>query len=252
MSQDTPIGGEQPRDHDHDHHDHDHHDHDHDHDHDHAHGGHDHGHASASLSLVVEDEAGNLEGQQLIDALQALLARKGIISNGEVTLEIQNLESPGTHLGAKIVARAWADPAFKERLLQNGKNGAAELGIKVGEAQLVVVENTPQAHNLIVCTLCSCYPRSILGQPPSWYLSKAYRARGVREPAKVLEEFGLFLPPGTAIHVHDSNADMRFLVLPMRPAGSEGFDEDSLRTLVTRDSMIGVAQPLEPASTAGL
>jgi hypothetical protein len=208
-----------------------HHDHDHDH----------HGH-----SLVVEDEAGNLDGQQLVDALQAVLVRKGILSPGEITLEIQAIEAPGTHLGAKIVARAWTDPAFKARLLANGKNGAAELGLKVGEAQLVVVENTAEEHNLIVCTLCSCYPRSLLGQPPSWYISKAYRARAVREPAVVLREFGLALPAGTAIHVHDSNADMRFLVLPLRPPGTEHLDEPGLQALVTRDAMIGVAQALRP------
>lgn len=211
--------------------------HDHDHDHDDHH-----------EPLVVEDESGNLEGQQLIDALQSLLIKKGLLSAGEVTLEIQNIESPGLHLGAKIVARAWADPAYKARLLANGKNAAAELKIKVGEAQLVVVENTPSLHNVVVCTLCSCYPRSILGQPPSWYISKAYRARTVREPAQVLEEFGLRLPETTAIAVHDSNADMRFLVLPQRPAGTEGMTEDTLAALVTRDSMIGVAQVMQPAA----
>lgn len=208
---------------------------------------HPHGHDDHHEPLVVEDEAGNLEGQQLADALQSLLIKKGLLSAGEVTLEIQNLESPGLHLGARIVARAWADPAYKARLLANGKNAAAELKIKVGEAQLVVVENTPSVHNVIVCTLCSCYPRSILGQPPSWYISKAYRARTVREPARVLEEFGLRLPEKTAIAVHDSNADMRFLVLPMRPAGTDGMTEEALSSLVTRDSMIGVAQVLQPS-----
>jgi hypothetical protein len=210
------------------------HDHDHDHEHDHH------------EPLVVEDEAGNQEGQLRVDALLALLVRKRILAAGEVTMEIQNLESPGLHLGAKIVARAWVDPAFKARLLANGKDGAAELKIKVGEAQLVVVENTRTLHNVVVCTLCSCYPRSILGQPPSWYISKAYRARTVREPAKVLQEFGLSLPPDTAIAVHDSNADMRFLVLPIRPAGTEELGEEALAALVTRDSMIGVAQALAP------
>ncbi|MFM9880786.1 MAG: nitrile hydratase subunit alpha [Burkholderiaceae bacterium] len=212
---------------------HDHHQHDHAHEHD---------------ALVVEDDVGNLLAQQMVDALQSLLIRKGILSAGEVTLEIQNLEAPGTHLGARIVARAWVDQAFKQRLLANGKNGAAELKIKVGEAQLVVLENTLAVHNLVVCTLCSCYPRSILGQPPSWYISKAYRARTVREPARVLEEFGLRLPKTTAICVHDSNADMRFLVLPLRPEGTQGMSEDSLAKLVTRDSMIGVALPLLPAA----
>ena len=209
--------------------------------HDHDHGPHDH-----HEPLVVEDDAGNEEGQLRVDALLALLVRKRIVSAGEVTLEIQSLESPGLHLGARIVARAWVDPGFKSRLLDNGKDAAAELKIKVGEAQLVVVENTPELHNVVVCTLCSCYPRSILGQPPSWYISKAYRARTVREPARVLEEFGLQLPASTAICVHDSNADMRFLVLPQRPAGSEGMTQDQLSLLVTRDSMIGVAQALPP------
>lgn len=212
--------------------------HDHGHDHDH--------HDDHHEPLVAEDDAGNQEGQLRVDALLALLVRKRIVSAGEVTLEIQNLESPGLHLGAKIVARAWVDSGFKARLLANGKDAAAELKIKVGEAQLVVVENTPELHNVVVCTLCSCYPRSILGQPPSWYISKAYRARTVREPAKVLAEFGLLLPDTVPITVHDSNADMRFLVLPLRPAGTEGLSEVRLAELVTRDSMIGVAQPLSP------
>ena len=213
--------------------------------HDHDHHGHDHHHEP----LVVEDDAGNQEGQLRVDALLTLLVQKRIISAGEVMLEIQNLESPGLHLGARLVARAWADAAFKARLLANGKDAAAELKIKVGEAQLVVVENTPALHNVVVCTLCSCYPRSILGQPPAWYISKAYRARTVREPAAVLEEFGLSIPAQVPIAVHDSNADMRFLVLPMRPPGTEGLDEAQLAALVTRDSMIGVAQPLTPSTS---
>ena len=217
------------------------HDHDHDHDHDHA-----HGHAHEHDALVIEDEEGNLIGQQMVDALQALLIERGILSAGEVTLEIQKLEAPGTHLGARLVARAWVDPGFRARLLANGKDAAAELDIRVGEAQLVVVENTDAVHNLIVCTLCSCSPRSILGQPPAWYISKAYRARTVREPEAVLAEFGLHLPASTAICVHDSNADMRFLVLPRRPDGTEGLGEEALARLVSRDSMIGVAQALSP------
>ena len=195
-------------------------------------------------ALVIEDDAGNLEGQQMIDALQAVLIKKGLLSAGEVTLEIQKLESPGVHLGAKIIARAWSDSGYKQKLLADGKDAAALLGIKVGEAKLQVVENTPSLHNLIVCTLCSCYPRSILGQPPSWYISKAYRARAVREPAAVLEEFGLSLPASVKIAVHDSNADLRYLVLPERPAGTDGMSEDELAKLVTRDCMVGVAKAL--------
>src|SRR6202043_1965792 len=204
------------------------------HTHDHAHEPHE--------SLGVEDEAGNLEAQIIIDALQNLLVRKNLLAPEEVTREIQQIEAPGVHLGAKIVARAWTDAAFKARLLANGKSAAAELGIKVGEAQLIVVENTPGLHNLICCTLCSCYPRSILGQPPSWYISKAYRARAVREPRVVLAEFGLLLPEDVEWRVHDSNADMRYLILPERPTGSESMDMSQLAELVTRDCMIGVAK----------
>lgn len=227
-------------------HEHDPHDHDgHDHDHDHAH--HDHGTAHAHPSLVIEDDAGNTEGQIIIDALQNLLVARNLLAHQEVTQEIGKLESPGVHQGAKIVARAWTDPAFKQRLLANGKSAAAELDIKVGEAQLVVVENTPDTHNLITCTLCSCYPRSILGQPPSWYISKAYRARAVREPRAVLAEFGLELPAGVDLIVHDSNADMRYLVLPEQPSGTETWSVEKLSELVTRDCMIGVAKALPAA-----
>jgi hypothetical protein len=209
------------------------HDHDHKHDHDDDH-----------TPQTAPDDRDDVEGQQLIDALQAVLIKKRILSAGEVTLEVQNLESPGTHLGAKLVARAWVDPEFRSRLLRNGKDAASELKIKVGEAQLLVVENTAKVHNLIVCTLCSCYPRSILGQPPSWYVSKAYRARAVREPAAVLAEFGLVLPDDVQIVIHDSNADMRFLVLPERPSNTDGLSEERLTELVTRDCMIGVAKAL--------
>jgi nitrile hydratase len=217
--------------------------HSHDHDHDHEDG---HSHSHERDALAIEDDAGNLLGQQMVDALQVILVRKGVLSPGEVAMEIQKLESPGTHLGARLIARAWVDEDFKSRLLHNGKSAAAELDIKVGEAQLIVVDNKPEQHHVIVCTLCSCYPRSILGQPPSWYISKAYRARTVREPAKVLSEFGLELPAETSICVHDSTADMRFLVLPIRPAGTDGWTEEQLSGLVTRDSMIGVAQALSP------
>jgi antitoxin component of MazEF toxin-antitoxin module len=205
------------------------HDHDHDHDDDHH------------ELLVVEDEAGNIEGQILVDALQNLLVRQNLIAPGEVRREIEKIESPGVHLGAKIVARAWTDEDYKARLLADGKSAAAELGIAVGEAQLIVVENTEDTHNLVCCTLCSCYPRSILGQPPAWYISKAYRARAVREPRAVLAEFGLHIGDDIKLQVHDSNADMRYLVLPVKPAGSENLSEDDLAALVTRDCMIGTA-----------
>jgi hypothetical protein len=202
----------------------------------------DHHSHGAHEPLVVEDDAGNIEAQIIINALQNLLVQKNLLAPEEVTREIQQIEAPGVHLGAKIVARAWMDAAFKARLLANGKSAAAELGIKVGEAQLIVVENASNLHNLVCCTLCSCYPRTILGQPPSWYISKAYRARAVREPRAVLAEFGLTLGDDVELRVHDSNADMRYLVLPERPAGTGGMGEHELAALVTRDCLVGVAK----------
>ena len=221
--------------------DHDHHHHNHHHD-----DGHDH-----HESIVVEDDVGNIEGQIIIDALQNLLTKQLLIFPGEVRREIERIESPGVHLGAKMVARAWTDHDYKVRLLEDGKSAAAEMGIGVGEAQLIVVENSAELHNLICCTLCSCYPRSILGQPPSWYISKAYRARAVREPRAVLAEFDLHLADDVQLLVHDSNADMRYLVLPIRPIGSERLNEADLAALVTRDCMIGVSvvqTPLPPSN----
>jgi len=184
----------------------------------------------------------------LCQALKEILVEKGLLGPAEVALEIRKLEQPGPHVGGAIVARAWLDPAFRARLLANGKEACAELGIRVGEAQLVVVENTPTIHNLITCTLCSCYPRSLLGQPPAWYRGKAYRARSVREPRAMLEEFGTRLPSGTRVDVHDSNADMRYLVLPMRPTGTDGWSEEALAALVTREALIGIAVIDAPAA----
>ena len=203
-----------------------------DHKHDHLHEDHE--------SLVVEDDAGNLEGQIIIDALQNVLVTRGLLTAPEVLKEIEKLESPGVHLGAKIVARAWSDPDYKAALLKNGKQAIGDIGITVGEAQIIVVENTKKTHNLITCTLCSCYPRSILGQPPSWYISKAYRARAVREPRKVLAEFGTVLPDEMELIVHDSNADMRYLVLPEPPERALDMNGTEMEALVTRDRLIGV------------
>ena len=203
-----------------------------DHKHDHFHEDHE--------SLVVEDDAGTLEGQIIIDALQDVLVTRGLLTAPEVLKEIEKLESPGVHLGAKIVARAWSDPDYKAALLKNGKQAIGDIGITVGEAQIIVVENTKKTHNLITCTLCSCYPRSILGQPPSWYISKAYRARAVREPRKVLAEFGTVLPDEMELIVHDSNADMRYLVLPEPPERASDMNGTEMEALVTRDRLIGV------------
>ena len=174
-----------------------------------------------------------------------LLVEKGVFAAAEVHEMIETVDGRTPALGAKLVARAWIDPAFKARLLADGKDAAAAFDIDVGVANLVVVENTPSAHNLIVCTLCSCYPVMVLGRSPEWYKSKAYRARGVREPRAVLAEFGTTVVDAVEVRVHDSTADMRYLVLPERPAGTEGMDEVALAALVTRDSMIGVARARE-------
>lgn len=200
---------------------------------------HDHGEHEA---IVIEDEAGNIEAQIVVDALQKVLIGKGLLTAHEVTAAIAKLESPGIHLGAKVIAKAWTDPAYKDRLLNDGRAAVQELGIPVTEARIIVVENTPDLHNLITCTLCSCYPRSILGQPPSWYISKAYRARSVREPRRVLAEFGLNLADDIQLVVHDSNADMRYLVLPQPPADADQQTPSDLEALISRDHLIGVAR----------
>jgi nitrile hydratase subunit alpha len=180
-------------------------------------------------------------------SLRELLVEKGILTNAQVDAEVENMRSRTPERGAKVVARAWVDPAFKARLLQNGTKACEELGLDVPALKLVAVENTPQVHNAIVCTLCSCYPRMLLGIPPDWYKSRNYRSRMVREPRAVLAEFGLMLSEKIQIRVHDSTADMRYLVLPMRPAGTEGWSEERLAALVNRDSMIGVAVPRGPS-----
>ena len=179
-------------------------------------------------------------------SLRELLVEKGILTNEQVDAEVENMRSRTPERGAKVVARAWVDAGFKQRLLSNGTRACEELGLEVPALKLVAVENTPQTHNAIVCTLCSCYPRMLLGIPPDWYKSRNYRSRMVREPRKVLDEMGLKLSPQVQIRVHDSTADMRYIVLPMRPAGTEGWSEERLAGLVNRDCMIGVAIPKGP------
>jgi nitrile hydratase len=176
-------------------------------------------------------------------SLRELLVEKGILTNEQVDAEVENMRSRTPERGAKVVAKAWVDAGYRKRLLENGTKACEELGLDVPALKLVVVENTPQTHNAIVCTLCSCYPRMLLGIPPDWYKSRNYRSRMVREPRKVLEEMGLKLSAAVQIRVHDSTADMRYLVLPMRPAGTEGWSEERLAGLVNRDCMIGVALP---------
>jgi nitrile hydratase len=208
--------------------------HDHDHDHPHAH------------PTLPDQDAPPTYHQRLETAVRELLIEKGLLTADEVRRVVEVIDSQTPALGARVVARAWVDPAYRARLLANGAEAVRELGIDMGTTKLVVVENTPRVHNLIVCTLCSCYPRPVLGLPPDWYKSSAYRSRAVREPRAVLAEFGTVLPAGVAVHVHDSTAEMRYLVLPMRPEGTEGLSEAELAELVTRDSMVGVSLPLAP------
>jgi nitrile hydratase len=176
-------------------------------------------------------------------SLRELLVEKGIVTEAEIAEEVEAMGKRGYERGARVVARAWVDPEYKKRLLANGTKACEELGLEIPALKLIAVENTPQVHNAIVCTLCSCYPRMLLGIPPEWYKSRNYRSRMVREPRAVLAEFGLQIPEEVAIRVHDSTADMRYMVLPMRPAGTDGWSEERLASLVTRDSMIGVAVP---------
>jgi nitrile hydratase len=179
-----------------------------------------------------------------IRAIEALLVERGVLTEPEIQDRIAYMESRSPENGARLVARAWVDPGFKERLLSETKTAALELGIDAsGPVEFVVVENTSEVHNLIVCTLCSCYPRAILGRPPDWYKSFEYRSRAVREPRAVMREFGFEPPEGVEVAVHDSTADVRYMVLPMRPPGTDGLGEEELARLVTRDALIGVDVP---------
>ena len=208
---------------------HHHHDHGHDHDHGHHH------------SPPQPDDKVHSYYQILSIALKELLIEKGVVSADEVRRFIEMRDSITPANGAKVVAKAWVDPAFCARLFADANAAVAELGFEMTTAKLVAVENTNDTHNVVVCTLCSCYPRDLLGLPPAWYKSRAYRARVVREPRAVLQEFGTELADDVALRVHDSTADIRFLVVPQRPAGTEGMSEAQLTALVTRDSMIGVS-----------
>jgi nitrile hydratase subunit alpha len=186
-----------------------------------------------------------------IRAIEALLLEKGVLTEPEVQDTIAYMEARSPANGARLVARAWVDPDFRELLLSDGKAAAKELGMDPEHpAEFVVVENTPEVHNLIVCTLCSCYPRAILGRPPDWYKSFAYRSRAVREPRAVMCEFGFEPPEGVEVLVHDSTADVRYMVLPMQPPATEGMDEEELAGLVTRDSLVGVNIPRSPSRTS--
>ena len=211
---------------------------DHDHDHDHGHD------RTAAHPGARPDADDGLTCYRVMEiAVRELLIEKGVLSAEAVRREVEKMDARTPALGARVVARAWTDPAFRTKLLEQGNDAVAELGLERGPYRLVVVENSPEVHNVIVCTLCSCYPRWLLGLPPDWYKSRNYRSRVVREPRAVLREFGLELADDVTVRVHDSTADMRYLVLPARPAGTAGWSEAQLASIVTRDCMIGVAVP---------
>jgi nitrile hydratase len=204
---------------------------------DHGHAGHRHPHQSD-----LEDRPFEYY-QVMAEAVGELLIEKGVLSAGELRRAIEDLDARSPALGARVVARAWVDPGFKARLLEDANAAAAELGIDAGAIPIRAIESTAKLHHVICCTLCSCYPRLLLGVPPDWYKSRAYRSRVVREPRAVLAEFGTPIPDDVEVRVHDSTADLRYLVLPARPAGSEALREEQLAALVTRDCMIGTAVP---------
>ena len=210
------------------------------------HPAHDHAHEAAG------HEGPPTHYQMMEVALRELLIEKGVFTSEDVRREVEAMEGRNAGSGARMVARAWVDAAYKTRLLEDTKAAAADFGFEAGPFRILVMENTPRVHNMIVCTLCSCYPRMLLGLPPAWYKGIVYRSRAVREPRAVLAEFGMVLPDDVTLRVHDSTADMRYMVLPMRPAGTDGWSEDALATLVTRDSLIGVAQALAPTTQAAL
>ena len=213
-----------------------HHDHDHAHDHDHD----DHQHPNPANE---HDNGPPGEYEIMSRAMQEILEAKGIITAEQVRKRMEQFDEEFPYRGAQVVARAWSDPAFKERLLADGRAAIAEMGTLLEAERVIAVENTPTVHNVIVCTLCSCYPRALLGMPPTWYKSRNYRSRVVFEPRAVLKEFGTELPDSVTLRVHDSNADMRYLVVPMRPAGTEGWSEQKLASIITRDSLVGVTVP---------
>src|SRR3954469_21013781 len=211
----------------------------------------DHGHAHDHAHAEIEQTARPGYFDSMETAVRELLVERGLIGPDEIRRQIEVLDSRTPALGAKVVARAWVDPAFKARLLADGRAACEELGISFyDDTGLIVLENTDTVHNLIVCTLCSCYPRPVLGLPPDWYKLKPYRARAVIEPRAVLAEFGTIVPDKVEIRVSDSTAMVRYVVLPKRPAGTDDYTEEQLAALVTRDTMIGVAPAtVQPGST---
>ncbi len=206
------------------------HDHDHDHDHD------------RTFQPDIEDLVPS-RYELMTYAMKELLVEKGHVTDEEIRKCQDKLESIEPAQGSRVIAKAWTDEAFKQRLLDDGNAALSELGIDSGGAKMTVVENTDDVQNVVVCTLCSCYPRAVLGMPPDWYRSKAYRSRVVIEPRVVLKEFGTDIPDDMTVRVHDSLADLRYLVIPKRPAGTDNWSEDQLAGIVSRDNMVGVTNP---------
>ena len=206
------------------------HDHDHDHDHD------------RTFQPDIEDLVPS-RYELMTYAMKELLVEKGHVTDEEIRKCQDRLESIEPAQGSRVIAKAWTDEAFKQRLLDDGNAALSELGIDSGGAKMTVVENTDDVQNVVVCTLCSCYPRAVLGMPPDWYRSKAYRSRVVIEPRVVLKEFGTDIPDDMTVRVHDSLADLRYLVIPKRPAGTDNWSEDQLAGIVSRDNMVGVTNP---------
>jgi nitrile hydratase len=206
----------------------------------HAHDHGDHGHTP----LDEHDDGGAPSEYEIMSrAMQELLEEKGIITAEQVRRRMEQFEEEFPYLGSRVVAKAWVDPQFRKRLLDDGKAACAEMGVDLEVDRLIAVENTPEVHNIIVCTLCSCYPRALLGMPPTWYKSRNYRSRVVFEPRVVLKEFGTELPEHVTVRVHDSNADMRYVVIPMRPEGTTDWNEEQLAEILTRDTLVGVTVP---------
>jgi nitrile hydratase len=211
-----------------------------DHDHEHTHM---HQYDPEHNHPVQDDQDDTMTYYRLMEtAVRELLIEKKLISAEQVRDQVEKMDARIPANGAKIVARAWNDLAYKNRLIKDPQKAIAELGHDIGPMHLIVLENTKAVHNVVVCTLCSCYPRWILGLPPDWYKSRAYRSRVVREPRLVLEEFGTIIDDQRDVRVHDSTADMRYLVLPLRPAGTEGLSERQLADLIGRDSLIGLVE----------
>jgi nitrile hydratase len=209
---------------------------------------HDDHHGHPHPPFQKDHDAGPMTAYEVLEeAVRSLLIEKGVLTPEEIAAQVDLMDSRSPALGARAVARAWTDRAFKKRLIADTRAALGEMGIDIGSlAEFRVVENTPEVHNVIVCTLCSCYPKMLLGIPPAWYKNLAYRSRTVVDPRGVLAEFGVAIPADVTVRVHDSTADLRYIVLPMRPKATRGWSEEKLASIVTRDCMIGTALPKVP------